>query len=99
MKTTKVNGKELLKRLGIENQKIITKGGSDFDLETILNRILQVNEPRVGQTKDFESSARPMMKYLCENHHPHVSVIITSTHAELLEGLKSTGEVLDYVLD
>ena len=92
MKT--VNGKELLERLGIENQKIITKSGSDFDLITILDRVLQVNE-----SKDFESAARIMIKYLCENHHPHVSVIITPTHAELLEGLKSTGEVLDYVLD
>ena len=99
MKTTKVNGKELLKRLGIENQKITTKSGSDFDLETILNRILQVNEPRVGQTKDFECSARPMIKYLCENHSQHTTVIITPTYAELLTGQESTGKILDYVKD
>ena len=54
---------------------------------------------RVEKEAEFEEIARIMMKYLCENHDPHVSVIITSTHAELLEGLKSTGEVLDYVRD
>ena len=94
MKTKKVNGKELLERLGIENQEIITKSSSDFDLETILDRILEVNEP-----KDFDSASRILIKYLCENHNPHVTVIVTPTGAELLGGLKSTGEIMDYVKD
>jgi len=47
----------------------------------------------------FEELARPMMKYLCEEFHPHVTVIITPTNAQLLEGLKFTGEIDDYVRD
>ena len=51
------------------------------------------------KTKDFEAVVRPVMQYLCENHHPHVIVIITSTNAELLEAKKSTGQIMDYVID
>lgn len=50
-------------------------------------------------TDTFMEAALPLIKYLCENHHPHVSVIVTPTGAQLLEGLKSTGEILDYIKD
>ena len=54
----------------------------------------------IKETKsDFDSVIRPVIKYLCENHHPHVTVIVTSTNAELLEGQKSTGQIMDYVVD
>jgi hypothetical protein len=53
----------------------------------------------VQPTPTFETVTRPVIKWLCENHHPHVTVIITPTNAELLEGLKSTGQILDYVRD
>lgn len=39
-------------------------------------------------TDPFEEAARPLMKYLCENHHPHVTVIVTGNTCELLEGQK-----------
>ena len=51
------------------------------------------------QVKEFEELVRPIIKYLCENHHPHVTVIITPTNAELLEGICSTGSINDYILD
>lgn len=41
--------------------------------------------------------ARPMMKYLCENHDPMVTVIITPTGAQLLGGLKGTGYIDEYI--
>ena len=50
-------------------------------------------------SSDFKSSATIMIKHLCDNHHPHHSVIITHTGAELLEGKQTTGEVFDYLLD
>lgn len=46
----------------------------------------------------FLEAAKPMMKYLCENYHPHVTVIIDGTRAELLEGLK-TIKCDDYIPD
>lgn len=55
-----------------------------------------------GETLDknkFEELTKPILKYLCENYHPHVTVIITPTSAELLEGLKTIGYVDDFVRD
>ena len=74
---------------------------NDFEKRATNNAIEMIKrtDTIVEKQAEFEEIARIMMKYLCENHHPHVSVIITPTHAELLEGLKSTGEVMDYVKD
>ena len=47
----------------------------------------------------FEELAKPILKYLCENYHPHVTVIITPTSAELLEGLNTIGYVDDFIRD
>lgn len=35
--------------------------------------------------KSFEEAAKPLIKWLAENEHPHHAAIITSVHAELLE--------------
>lgn len=51
------------------------------------------------QQAEFETLTRPLLKFLCENCHPHVSVLVTPTTAELLEGCCSIGEVMDYVRD
>lgn len=48
---------------------------------------------------EFEKISRAMMKFLNETCHPYVSVIITPTDAELLEGVCGTGQILDYVKD
>lgn len=48
---------------------------------------------------DFLEAAKPLIKYLNDNHHPHCSVIVTQTSAELLEGIKHTGEIFDFVKD
>jgi len=41
------------------------------------------------QRKDFELISRPLIKWLNDNCNPHVSVIITPSRAELLEGINS----------
>lgn len=48
---------------------------------------------------DFTDVVRPVIKWLNDNCHPHVTVIITPTNAELTEGLQSTGRIMDYVKD
>jgi len=50
------------------------------------------------QKEDFEKAARPMMKYLGKNHHPHVTVIIDNGRAEILEG-SATVVTNDYIPD
>lgn len=47
----------------------------------------------------FKEASLPLIKWLCENVHPHHSVIVTSVGAELLEGSVSTGEITEYLKD
>ncbi|MCK5019625.1 MAG: hypothetical protein KAS32_21380 [Candidatus Peribacteraceae bacterium] len=42
---------------------------------------------------EFSEVVKPLMKWLKENHHPHVKAIVTSMDAELVEGMESTGFV------
>lgn len=51
------------------------------------------------QRNEFEAVCRPVIKWLCENVHPHHTVIITPTGAELLQGEMCTPEILDYLKD
>jgi hypothetical protein len=51
------------------------------------------------QRVEFQQTARPMMKWLNDNCHPHVDVIISPISARLLEGVSSTGDIFDYVKD
>lgn len=37
--------------------------------------------------EEFEKLARPLIKYLSENHHPHTKIIIDSVSAEMVEGI------------
>jgi hypothetical protein len=39
------------------------------------------------QTKEMEEAAKPLIKWLNENCHPHVVVIVDPGSAELLEGI------------
>jgi 2'-5' RNA ligase len=47
-------------------------------------------------TDEFEKAARPLMEYLAKNYHPHVTVLVDSVHAELVEGL-ATFRTEDYI--
>ena len=50
------------------------------------------------QRKEFEELAKPLVKFLNENCHPHVTVIITPTSIELLEGL-CAAPVTEFIKD
>ena len=41
------------------------------------------------QNREFESNAKPLMKYLAENFHPHITIIVDCGRAEILEGSAS----------
>lgn len=41
------------------------------------------------QRKQFEEAVKPLIKFLCDNCNPHVTVIVTPTDAELLTGALS----------
>lgn len=48
--------------------------------------------------KAFEKAARPMIKYLCENHDPYATVIVTNTRAELFQTSMMTPRIEDYII-
>lgn len=37
---------------------------------------------------EFEVLIRPVMKFLADHYHPHVKVIVSSTYAEMVEGIR-----------
>lgn len=78
-----------------EKKKQIIDLFENSNMENVKTRVhgKELNEGK------FEELARPIIKYLCENYHPHVTVIITPTSAELLESLKGIGNVDDYICD
>ena len=57
-----------------------------------------MSKEKRGNRKDFEEAAKPLIKWLNENYHPHVAVWVTPTSAELLEGMISF-PTMDYVKD
>ena len=48
---------------------------------------------------EFRKAAEPLIKYLCENYHPHVTAIVTGTSVELFEGLISIPKIFDFLND
>ncbi len=42
------------------------------------------------QRQEFTTKAHELMKWLCENGHPHMTIAITQTSAELLESVVSS---------
>ena len=37
---------------------------------------------------NFKDAVKPLMKYLAENHHPHVTAIVEGNQTEILEGIE-----------
>lgn len=44
----------------------------------------------------FDEAVRPAMKWLAENCHPHMKIVIESNVAELVEGQKTLVTDTDY---
>jgi len=40
------------------------------------------------ETKTFKDIVLPVIEWLAKNKHPHTTIIIDSTHAELVEGVE-----------
>lgn len=38
----------------------------------------------------FDEAVKPLFEYLSKNHHPHTTAIVTSTTAELVEGMRTS---------
>lgn len=56
-------------------------------------------EEAKDRLEKFREAADPLLKYLNENHHPHVTAIITCTSIELVEGICSQPKIYDHLVD
>jgi len=66
------------------------------EIEDATEQILTAQEVK---SESLDTIARVLIKYLCDNYHPHVEITITPTGYELKEGLVSGGQILDYIKD
>ncbi len=48
--------------------------------------------------KAFEDVVKPIIKYMAENYHPHTTLVINSTTAQIVEGVIST-RTKEYLVD
>jgi hypothetical protein len=88
-----------LEQLAEELQKQIQNGASISDIVQLLSAVPDITQFLSHvEANDFESACKPLMKYLCENHHPHIKVIVEGNCAVLLEGQKSFN-TNEYILD
>jgi len=39
------------------------------------------------QIEEMHEAAKPLIKFICDNCHPHVYIVVEPTGAELLEGV------------
>jgi len=73
---------------------------NEFARGQLLAAVEEIKE--IEKEAEFEEVARVMMKHLGQRtdlYHPHFTVIITSTTAELVEGQKTVGQIMDYIPD
>ena len=62
-------------------------------------QIMAQREYQENKLKELKEAAMPLIKYLNENHHPHVTAIVTHTSVELVEGLMNIPKIYDHVKD
>ncbi|WP_291528264.1 hypothetical protein [Bacteroides sp. UBA939] len=56
-------------------------------------------EEKGKKMSKLRKAAEPLIKLINEEYHPHVTVIVTSTKIELLEGVASIQNTNDFILD
>ena len=54
------------------------------------------NDERRAKLKE---AAKPLLKLLSEDYHPHHTAIVTGTSIELFEGVCSIQKIYDYLVD
>ena len=50
--------------------------------------VIEQFDALLAKHKTFREAVEPLMKWLCENQNPHITVIVTGNRAELVEGLQ-----------
>lgn len=71
----------------------------DYDLFILtLDRIKFFNKDSEERFKKLKEASEPLIKYLNDNYHPHVTAIVTNNKCEIVEGL-ITHVTDEFILD
>ena len=75
-----------------EHHNVIVKSS----VESLIEKVKELEEEA-----EFEEVVKVLVKHLNNpmKYHTHNTVIVNSTFAELLEGKKSTGKIMEYIVD
>lgn len=57
---------------------------------------IQENTKKLEELKE---AAKPLIKYLCENYHPHITAIVTPIGVEVMEGIQSVSNITEFIVD
>jgi hypothetical protein len=57
------------------------------------------NDKRMKEHEKLKKAATPLLKYLNNNWHPHVTAIVTPTSIEVMSGELSQPKIFDFVRD
>ena len=70
----------------------------EFEKEYLINPITVMSD-RKQKNEELREAVKPLIKYLCENYHPHVTAIVTPTGVEVLEGTQSVQDIDEFIVD
>ncbi len=56
-------------------------------------------EDKKRELERLKEAAEPLIKYLCENHHPHITAIVTPTSVEVMQGIRMVSGIDEYIVD
>lgn len=50
---------------------------------------METQNKKLTEQEEFEKASTPLIEYLNTKCHPHMTVLVTCNHAELLEGIRT----------
>lgn len=71
--------------------KVMYNLNKGLEEELKVKKLNKTSQLKDNQNNSFEEALMPAIEYL-KGQHPHLSIIVTSLHAELLEGVKVINE-------
>jgi len=69
-------------------------GMQTFEPELVPSGLILTTE----QLRELHDASKPLVKFLCDNFHPHVQVIVSPNSSEFVEGLAMT-KIEEFIKD
>jgi hypothetical protein len=89
-------GPEWCEEFGLESTKLV---------DDLVNEIVKFQEPHISilepgsEAAILFEAAKPLMKLLNDNYHPHCTIIVNHGNVQVYEGICSTGFTNEFMND